>query len=365
MKNRKISCWRSTEDGAHFPVYEGQTTEQALKEFLSQHDEQNAEKQQEQQSVSSDMRKDSDLFSASNSETDFFTDEPIGEEKADFFETAQTANEYAADGSKLTITDAQVQGAKKLYDEIASGKYYDADEILSHPTVRALDEIADGYLRQYGDTSQINTPERLKMRQEIERDFLSQGSMVKDKDGEYTPTGKIRREHKAIIAIGLPAAGKSTVIANPESERLGAFVFDSDDVKTHIPEFMETNGGAAGAVHNESKIILNTALAHFLKNGDRNGDNLVIPVIGSNFGKLQRDWINKLEDAGYDVEVQFKEADPKASMNRVISRAIKTGRIIPSDKVVEYGDKPREVYQQLKSMTSKHGKPYVRQTPKK
>ena len=189
-----------------------------------------------------------------------------------------------------------------------------------------------------------------------------------DADGRpvYEPTGTVRREHKAVIAIGLPAAGKSSRIANPESARLGAFVFDSDEIKTRIPEFQETGGGAADAVHRESQQVLASALAHFLKGGDRNGDNLVIPVIGDNLGStdtgrgLIGKWIAPLEAAGYDVGIQFQDADPKASMNRCVARALDTGRIIPSDKLFGYGDKPRAVFEQLKTMTNAKGKPYVR-----
>ena len=261
--------------------------------------------------------------------------------------------------------------ATELYDAIKRGEYRDAEQLRRHPTVRELDEMAHAYTKKYGETVNIQTPERQKQRKTWEREFLSQGAMQQtgtDADGRpvYEPTGTVRREHKAVIAIGLPAAGKSSRIANPESARLGAFVFDSDEIKTRIPEFQETGGGAADAVHRESQQVLASALAHFLKGGDRNGDNLVIPVIGDNLGStdtgrgLIGKWIAPLEAAGYDVEIQFQDADPKASMNRCVARALDTGRIIPSDKLFGYGDKPRAVFEQLKTMTNAKGKPYVR-----
>lgn len=261
--------------------------------------------------------------------------------------------------------------ATELYEAIERGEYRNAEQLRRHSTVRELDEMAHAYTAQYGDTSKIQTPERQKQRKTWEREFLSQGAMQQtgtDADGRpvYEPTGTVRREHRAVIVIGLPAAGKSSRIANPESARLGAFVFDSDEIKTRIPEYQETGGGAADAVHEESKRVLASALSHFLEGGDRNGDNLVVPVIGDKLGNaetgrgLMGKWIAPLEAAGYDVEIQFQDADPKASMNRCVARALDTGRIIPSDVLFGYGDKPRAVYGQLKTMTNGKGKPFVR-----
>ena len=236
---------------------------------------------------------------------------------------------------------------KELYDTIKSGKYLPIDELMAHPVVKMLDAKAEEYGKKYGRTSEINTPERDKLRKNIEAKFL-----------ENNPATK--KEHKAAVVIGLPASGKSTIINNQLKQEFGGFVFDSDDVKEQIPEFKESNGGAADSVHQESKDILKSALSHFLEGGDRNGDNLLIPVIGDELGKLQEKWINTLENAGYDVEVIYKDADPVGSANRQVMRAIETGRIIPSEVVKKYGNKPKDTYEQLKSLKNKIGKPYIR-----
>lgn len=43
-------------------------------------------------------------------------------------------------------------------------------------------------------------------------------------------------------------------------------------------------------------------------------------------------------DAGYSVEIAYKKADTRESMNRVISRAIKEGRYIPRKVVMAYNN---------------------------
>lgn len=41
-------------------------------------------------------------------------------------------------------------------------------------------------------------------------------------------------------------------------------------------------------------------------------------------------------------------------------RVLDTEQIMPSDVLFRYGDKPRAVYEQLKTMTNGKGKPFVR-----
>ncbi len=248
--------------------------------------------------------------------------------------------------------------AQELYTNIANGKHYSIEELKNHPVVMQLDKMSDDAFQKYGDTSQINTKERQRQRALWEQQFLGRGSQRSD--------GQVKREYKAVIVIGLPASGKSTRVVNPVSEQIGGFIFDNDEIKELIPEFKATNGTAANSVHNESKAIQQSAFSRFKKSGERNGDNLVIPIIGDKLGDFASGkgvlgkWIKPLEDAGYDVEVKFQDANPTESANRAVKRALDTGRIIKSDIVLGYGDKPRGVFEQISKMTSKKGRPYVR-----
>lgn len=53
-------------------------------------------------------------------------------------------------------------------------------------------------------------------------------------------------------------------------------------------------------------------------------------------------------NVGYDVHIHHVEVSNEESMNRSVARAIETGRYIPLEKINSYGDKPKEVYEQLK-----------------
>lgn len=285
------------------------------------------------------------------------------------FEKAKSITDAAnseAEQGELTNPPKSVKLAidspatRELHERLSRGELLSFEELANHPAVTAMDALAEAYREKYDYTFQINTPERETLRKNIEKQFLAAGSYTgRDANGEPVFNGPIRREFKAVIAIGLPAAGKSTNIAEPDSKTLGAFVFDNDEIKKLLPEYQETKGGAAGCVHRESQKIQEKAFEHFLTS-TRQGDNLVIPVVGSDLESLQKKWIHKLENAGYDVEVKYQDADPVASANRVVKRAIESGRIIKSEVSLEYKDKPRQVWEALKGMKGKGGKPYVR-----
>jgi hypothetical protein len=284
----------------------------------------------------------------------------------DFEKPKSITDASNSEGESLTKSPKSVRleidspSTREIYERISRGELLSFEELANNSALAAMDEIADRYYAQYGNTSEINTPEREQLREDILQEFMSSGSYSgRDANGNSLFKGKIQKGHKAIIAIGLPASGKSTRIAEPMSRELGAFVFVNDEIKKKLPEYKASKGGAANAVHKESGLIQERAFQQFLS-GARQGENLVIPTIGSNLGKLQRDWIARLEDAGYDVEVQFADTDPVKSANYGVKRAIETGRIIPTGVRLSYKDKPREVFEALKTLKGKGGKPYVR-----
>ena len=59
-------------------------------------------------------------------------------------------------------------------------------------------------------------------------------------------------------------------------------------------------------------------------------------------------YIKALHTAGYEVEIAYKYADTKTSANRVVARAIKTGRFIPKEVVKRYNDNAiRNAYEEI------------------
>ena len=101
----------------------------------------------------------------------------------------------------------------------------------------------------------------------------------------------LKRESKATIVVGLPAAGKSTTIANPLSEEQGAFILDRDEMKKLIPGYKETNGGAANEVDDESKDLMRREINEFTE-GSRTCTKLGMPVMGDVSEKINCKDIN-------------------------------------------------------------------------
>ena len=251
--------------------------------------------------------------------------------------------------------------ARALYERISAGDYPSVEELLADPTVQQLDILAAYYCALYGDTSLIDTPERKQLREDILERYLEKGSARKNSNQKYVYDGELKKEYQCVLVLGLPASGKSTKKADPLSEELGAFILDSDEIKEMIPEFQESHGAAADAVHQESKYILQRVIDAFTT-GDMQGYNVVIPTVGGSLDTLRRRFIFPFEEAGYSVKVTFMDAELNESLARAVRRGLKTGRIISSYVIVEYGNKPEEVYETLLTMTNYRGEPYAYET---
>ena len=251
--------------------------------------------------------------------------------------------------------------ARALFDRINADDYPTLEELEEDPTVRQLDILAAYYSTMYGDTSMISTPERDQLRRDILEQFLELGSARKNSDQKYVYDGELKKEYQCVLILGLPASGKSTKMADPLSEKLGAFLLDSDVIKEMIPEFQESHGAAADAVHQESRDILQNAIDVFTT-GDMQGYNVVIPTVGNSMDSLMTRFILPFEEAGYNVKVAYVDVEPNVSLARAVARGLKTGRIISSYVIIEFENKPEEVYQMLLTMTNSRGEPYGYET---
>lgn len=258
----------------------------------------------------------------------------------------------------------QTEEAKQLYDRIESGDYLTLEELKANPVVAQIDALSAYYIALYGNTAEIDTPERQELRQKIRVDFLAMGSArlkkIDEKTGKakYAFDGPLKTEYKMVLVLGLPASGKSTYIAEPLSEEMGAFILDCDTVKDFIPEYQESHGCAADAVHFESFAIMDDAMQAFLT-GEKKGVNVVLPIVATDLDELMETYIKPFEAAGYTVKAVFRDAEPNESACRVVSRELRNGRIIRSVVAFSFGTKPEEVYNQLAEMVSEKGEPYV------
>lgn len=270
-----------------------------------------------------------------------------GEHKPHEKKEEDKSKSSAEKAPKLAFDDPE---SRELYKQLKAGKYLPLDELLNHPVTKRLGKKARYYKEKYGSTVNIDTPERNKLRRKLKHEFLKTGAArVTEKDGERKVTydGPLKKEFKACIVIGLAASGKSSRIVEPYSEKNGAFVADCDRISEELPEYKATNGGAANCGHKEARRLFLSGLKEFAKGKEMNGTNVVIPIIGAWMDDI-REKIDFLETNGYDVEVKYQDATPEESANRMVMRAIETGRIVPLGNVKENGEMPKENWNEIR-----------------
>lgn len=153
------------------------------------------------------------------------------------------------------------------------------------------------------------------------RDLMAteNGSPVLDSNGEISSyTGPVAHNKQLHLIIGLPGSGKST-LANPLAQQEQARILDPDIAKTEHRK--NTEGGNDGLLHNESRYI--TSLARNIM--VENGDNVVYPIVGSNYGSVIRD-IQDFRDAGYDITVHRVDIPWNKSVLRAVNRLAEKNR---------------------------------------
>ena len=250
----------------------------------------------------------------------------------------------------------QTEEAKKIYNQIKAGNYLNLLELMENPVISQIDSLSNYYKELYGNTIEIETPERKKLRSEILNRFLAIGSARKTDKG-YVYDGPLEKNFEMELVLGLPASGKSTRATDPDSEKMKSFILDCDVIKEMIPEFIESHGGAADAVHFESMLIMDMAREELL-NGKMKGTNLILPLVADDFNTLMSSYIEPFEKVGYNVRAKFLPCEINVSMSRNIARELETGRIINSSVVFSFGEKPEEVYKELAPMINSKGLPY-------
>ena len=256
----------------------------------------------------------------------------------------------------------QTDEARALYEQIAAGDYPTFEELKAHPVVAQLDALSAYYKALYGNTAEIDTPERKALREEKKEWFLKQGSARTEsisENGEhhYVYDGELKKEYQFELVLGLPASGKSTRIVDPDSEAMGAFILDPDMIKAELPEYIESHGAGADAVHFEGMKLFDECVEEFLK-GDMKGTNAILPIVGTDLDELMTKYIKPFEEAGYNVKVKFREAKPNEAAARVVMRELRGGQLINSKVAFEFGAGVEDVYDQLKVMINSKGEPY-------
>ena len=167
------------------------------------------------------------------------------------------------------------------------------------------------------------------------------GSAVTKSNGTVSLVGDIQYDKRMDIVIGLPAAGKSSALAEPISELYKSRIIDSDEAKKLLPEYKD--GWGAGVVHKESQSISKIQLQEALYKGE----NIIYPRVGGDCKELE-DQILNAKEKGYKVYVHLNDLDKNKALGRMINRFLETGRFINPDLITKYGNSIEDTYQTLK-----------------
>ena len=242
--------------------------------------------------------------------------------------------------AKMGGTGDISQEFEDVLDRLFGGEDVPDSEIEAIPEWKqAMERAADiekKIAAEHGSpyTVDIDSPERDKAREEIiqaaltphmtkEVPILSLGTALETneglKDGE---SYDVEQGHKAFIAIGFPAAGKSTTFANPLALKHKARLCDSDSIKKVLPEFQ--NGYGGNAVHEESARLNEEVLQRAIEQGD----NIVYPILGFKPEKL-RALMEMLKSKGYEVNLCFKDMPVNMAKGRLLVRFLQKGRYLP------------------------------------
>ncbi len=137
-----------------------------------------------------------------------------------------------------------------------------------------------------------------------------------------------RKTPKAIVMLGLPGSGKSSVIARVAPDLENYVVADPDAAKEGLPEYQAgrkaNNRGIAGKVHEESKEITQ----HAIDQAASTRRNLIYDTTGTG---VDTRMIPGLRRAGYEVKVVYVHVPFATAQARVKKRADETGRDVPNE----------------------------------
>ena len=204
----------------------------------------------------------------------------------------------------------------KLEEGLGPTKIFEIDQMLSH--LEKMEELL---------APQISKADRLQ--DEIVESFLKEAV---DKEG---------KAHLFLI-VGLPGAGKSTVIADALVKRHDAVLLDADLIKEKIPLF--GRGEGAGLVHELSSTITSSIFKLLLEENL----NIVFPIIGRNEEAL----LNRIHLAivkNYQVHLIYVHVPIGVAIQRVYQRWKATGRFVSPRYVLDLGDSTLKTFSSVVS----------------
>jgi len=267
-----------------------------------------------------------------------------------------------------TETDVKQEMIVKLTGQPVSKEMQDILKRLSEKQYVSLEEInATKEMKIARSNINYACPTiQLDNRQEIQLDVLKQmnqmgsvefdenGKVIVDSEGNTLYNGRVERNSRLDIVIGLPASGKSSAIANSISNEFHSKVIDNDEAKKKIPQY--NDGWGSGVVHEESQYISDAAFRMAVQNHE----NIVLPKVGSKAEKLCDSYIIYAKENGYEVNLHYVELDRNIALGRMINRFIEDGRFLEPNLIEKYdnptdGNRIETAYETVKLHSSVAG----------
>lgn len=236
---------------------------------------------------------------------------------------------YHKAGTFALTGEAISQQMQDITKRLAAGQMVDAEAIMATPEVQwaeahqlegsSLPDNAESW--SPAEYAEHIGPERASLQEDVLDELLTRGSAVLDSNGKAQYTGPVKQEKRLDVVIGPLAAGKSSALVDPISQKFGSRVLDSDDVKARLPEF---DGGLnSGYLHNESRFVWKQMQARAIALGD----NVVLPIVGGKQSSVEKT-IKPYIEAGYSVNLHYMELDGSKAIGRGLNRFLSNGRYI-------------------------------------
>ena len=240
------------------------------------------------------------------------------------------------DGTGKSLYNKSGKRSAAIQDVVSrlhSGEAVSVEEVMSLPEVELANKLSEA-----DDT--LNLPNRDAIHNAGYEKAMSLGSF-NSKTGRLD--GKVLRERRMDIVIGLPGSGKSSVYSNRLSEEHGERIIDTDDFREYIPEY---NGMNASVVHKEASLMRDMVLDEALQQGE----NILLSTVGASAKSLASK-IREYASDGYSVYLHLNELPYLESVARVLERYVskdgRLGRIVLPNFVYDYKNAPTDVYLEI------------------
>lgn len=245
---------------------------------------------------------------------------------------ARSWGNYRTKDGSATKTRVSALTGKPISEELETainnllGAKPVANEFIeSLPEIRAArlakKRIAEAFKKRYGvdNPALLDTPSRKATRDRVLAD-LHGGNRLEYKGFKYEP----KREKRLDIVLGVPAAGKSTLIVADLVKKTRGRVCDADDIKERLPEY---NGGLGADLLAAEANEMNTSALYAAA---ARGENIVYPIIGAD-GEIVACIMVAAYAVGYKTHLYFAKANRNIAKGRLLNRFVGKGRLTELD----------------------------------